>query len=104
MSDLSVWYLLVDSQGSNYQDSTADKIKIAFSCDVSDLRKAVKAKNSNSLTHCDSIQLKVYRDKNSLNAPLKNLTLLETLINGNEEDNPLLVVVPSEKIKESSKN
>ena len=115
MSDLSVWYLLVDSQGNNYQDSTADKIELPRSANISKFRKAVKAENSAKLVSFDANDLKVYLDKNSLyniplepdyllenvstaaKNPLKNSKLLETIINGNDEENPLLVVVPDGK-------
>ena len=93
MSDLSVWYLLVDSQG----DSTADEIKLPRSAMIGHFLKAVKAKNSD--INCSPRQLKVYRDKNSLNnIPLEPDTLLENI--STSAKNPLLVVVRVGKLQQ----
>ena len=97
MSDLSVWYLLVDSQGNNYQGYNVFFVELKSSAMIGRFLLAIKSQNSD--INCSPRQLKVYRDKNSLNnIPLEPDTLLENI--STSAKNPLLVVVRVGKLQQ----
>ena len=83
---IKVWYFLVDSNGVAYKASTTSKVTLDDGADVDDLRKAIKAENTNKLSHVDSQDLKIYLTKDDIFAeqPL-------------EEDSPVTTTFGHEK-------
>ncbi len=60
-----VWFLLVDTDGRAYKNSTITSIFVSDNMLVDDVRKAVKAEMANILAHIDAGELVVFRDMDS---------------------------------------
>ncbi|KAF0716009.1 Aste57867_3077 [Aphanomyces stellatus] len=93
-----VWFLLVDGQGKAYNGTTASSVDIPSSYVIDQFRKDVKAEYADS--HLKGIapsDLQVYANKAAFDAenpvPLRSSAVLTGL--GSDEDDALMVVVPS---------
>lgn len=101
-SDL-IWFLLCDSDGKPYKESSVSAVSLPPTFVVDQFRDAVLLKNSPILPDIASSQLKVYRNKIAFDKrndkeqvemePLKSSQLLDGL--GKTEDGALVVLVPS---------
>ena len=89
-----IWYLLVNPDGTPFQDSTADNVFLLPSSIITDFRKAVKAENANKLANVDSSDLKVFKNMDELKE--KNSLRNSSQVNGLGvlENDALLVLVP----------
>ena len=97
-----VWFQLLDSaSGEPYKQTTADKVSVSSSADVADFRDAVKAKHSNKLSTFDAADLLVYKNKAAFvdekEKPLKSSHPLYALGKTEEENDMIVVVVPSSR-------
>jgi hypothetical protein len=96
MSQLRIWYSLVQADGKPFSNSTVASVLVPSSAIVDDLRKAVKAENVNDLAKVDARRLKVFKDKEDLNGePLDEEFLASDLGEaGKRKKGALLVLVP----------
>ena len=96
-SNVPIWYLLLDSAtGEPYKRTSADKVRVSSSADVTDFREAVIAKNPNNLSSFDTSELMVYENKKDFDAnqnPLKSSSPLGSW--GKTEEDCIIVSVPS---------
>ena len=91
---MKIWYLLVDSHGAVYKDSSAAKVTLDDTADVDDLRKAIKNENPNKLSTIDSSDLKIYQTKEDFEGN-KHIDRLSTTVEnfGKDEGNAVYVLV-----------
>jgi hypothetical protein len=96
---LLIWFQLIDlTTGEPYKETRAGKVSVSSSADVVDFQDAVKAKNSNKLSSVDTSDLLVYKNKAAFvgkEEPLKSSRLLHGLGETDEEEDMVIVVVPS---------
>jgi hypothetical protein len=92
-----VWYLLVQADGSAFNNCTAAKVSVSSTADIDDLRDAVKLKNANDLSTVDARNLKVFNNKNELDGKSIDVEALVTQM-GLSKDEALLILVPESRV------
>jgi hypothetical protein len=97
-----VWFLLVDSTtGEPYKGTSIDYVSLPSTAVIAQFRDAAHLKNSNKLSSVDAADLLVYKNKRVFSErphrPLKVYRLLDHYGKTAEEDDMLVVVVPSSR-------
>ncbi len=94
MSNLSIWFLLVGSNGQPYRQVDVTKVSLSTCADVDDFKNAVKAKCPNTLASVASSQLRVFKNKSAFDDgedPLEEDSIVTHLGHPHQV---LIVVVP----------
>jgi hypothetical protein len=106
LEPLKLVFLFSDPQGDPYKDSSFGIVTLPPKSNVCDFREAIKVKNPNQLSSVDPSQLKVYKNKAAFDRKDEPLKLLSVLDNsfGTDEENALIVVVPSKGLRGSRRS
>ncbi|KAF0688410.1 Aste57867_19966 [Aphanomyces stellatus] len=104
-SNRHVWFALVNGQGKAYNGMTATKVKIQSTSDINDFKDAVKDKcdrQGDDLKGIVSSKLHVFKNREAFvnNVKLGVGEKIEQY--GELWDNPLLVLISSSEIEQST--
>ena len=96
MTQICVWYKLVNPDGRAFKGATATRAFVFEDAIVDDLRDSVKAKNADDLVGVYAARLLVYTSDWTPGSDTKVLEV-DTPVNGlgKVKENALVVVVPS---------